>query len=102
MTTTTFLILLSGFSLVSSLITEGVKNLARDKENLSCNLIALVTALLVGSVGTAVYYQFHAIPFTGNNVTCMLLMGLASGLTAMVGFDKVKQTLEQFFGKQKG
>lgn len=102
MTTTMFLILLSGFSVISSLVTEGIKNVATDKVNLSYNIVALVTALIIGGGGTAVYYQLNTIPFTLNNIIYIVLMGLASGLTSMVGFDKVKQTIEQFVNKNKG
>ena len=99
MNMTTFLILLSAFSVISSLVTEGIKNMAAHKENLSYNLITLVTALIVGGCGTAVYYQLNAIPFTTDNIIYMLLVGFASGLTAMVGFDKVKQAIGQFPNK---
>lgn len=95
MDVTAFLILLSAFSSVSSLVTEGIKNIAADKAELSYNIIALVTALLVGGAGTAVYYQLNAVPFTVNNIIHMVLMGLASGLVSMIGFDKVKQAVEQ-------
>lgn len=101
MNTTMFLILLSAFSVLSSLVTEGIKNITTDKVNLSYNIVALVTALIIGGVGTAVYYQLHTIPFTTNNVIYIVLMGLASGLCSMVGFDKVKQTIEQFVNKNK-
>lgn len=102
MTTTMFLILLSGFSVLSSLVTEGVKHIATDRVNLSYNIVALITALIVGGGGTAVYYQLNALPFTLNNIIYMILMGLASGLVSMVGFDKVKQSIEQLVNKQKG
>ncbi|MCR2050661.1 hypothetical protein NSB25_25850 [Acetatifactor muris] len=101
MTTTTFLILLSGFSIISSLVTEGIKNIATDKVNLSYNIIALVTALIVGGAGTAIYYQFNDLPFTSNSITYIILMGLASGLTSMVGFDKVKQAIDQITNKKE-
>lgn len=95
MTVTTFLILLSAFSVVSGLVTEGIKNIATDKVNLSYNIVALITALVVGGGGTAVYYQLNAISFTINNIIYMILMGMASGLVSMVGFDKVKQAITQ-------
>lgn len=95
MTASMFLILLSAFSVISGLITEGIKKIANDKENLPCNIIALTVALIVGSVGCAIYYQLYGLPFTVNNVICMVLMGFASGLCSMVGFDKVKQALIQ-------
>ena len=102
MNTTMFLILLSAFSILSSLVTEGIKNIATDKVNLSYNIVALVVALIIGGGGTAVYYQLNAIPFTVNNVIYAALMGLASGLTAMTSYDKVKQTITQFINTNGG
>lgn len=95
MTTTMFLIMLSAFSVLSSLVTEGVKKLFDDKANLSYNVVALVTALIIGGGGTAVYYQLNGIVFSINNIIYAVLMGLASGLVSMVGFDKVKQAIAQ-------
>lgn len=95
MTTTTFLILLSSFSILSSLVTEGIKKLVNDKANLSYNILALVVALIIGCGGCGLYFILNNIMFTIDNIIYMILMGLASGLTAMVGFDKVKQTIEQ-------
>lgn len=101
MTTTMFLILLSSFSVISSLVTEGIKKITSDKVNLSYNIIALVTALIVGGGGAAVYYQLNSIPFTVNNVIYMVLMGLASGLVSMTSYDKVKQTILQLINEKK-
>jgi uncharacterized membrane protein YczE len=95
MTTTMFLILLSAFSVISGLVTEAVKKLMNDKANLSYNLIALVISLIVGSVGTAIYYQLNGIIFDTNNIIYMILMGFASGLSSMVGYDKVVQSINQ-------
>ena len=100
MTTATFLMLLSAFSVLSGLVTEGIKKLISDKANMSYNVIALVVALVIGGAGSAVYYQLNAIPFDVNNVIYMILMGLASGLCSMVGFDKIKQAVEQIVGKK--
>ena len=99
MTTTTFLFLLSAFSVISGLITESIKKLVKDKANLSYNLVALSVALIVGCVGCAIYYQLNSITLTVNNVIYMILMGLASGLVSMLGFDKVKQAIQQVTGK---
>ena len=99
MTTTTFLMLLSSFSVLSGLVTEGIKKLISDKANMSYNIIALIVSLIVGGVGCAIYYQLNAIPFDVNNVIYMILMGLASGLCSMVSYDKLKQCIEQISGK---
>lgn len=100
MNITMFLILLSCFSIISSLVTEGIKTIALDRANLPYNIVTLITALITGGMGTAFYYQLNAIPFTANNIIYMLLMGLASGLASMVGFDKVKQAIEQITSKK--
>ena len=100
MTTTTFLMLLSSFSVLSGLVTEGIKKLISDKTNMSYNIIALVVALVIGGAGSAIYYQLNAIPFNLDNIIYLVLMGLASGLCSMVGFDKIKQAVEQITSKK--
>ena len=40
-------------------------------------------------------YQLNAIPWTLNNVICLVLMGIALWVGSMVGYDKVIQTLQQ-------
>lgn len=101
MNVTTFLILLFAFSTISGLITEAIKKVQNDKINLSSNLIALCVALLVGSIGTGVYYQLNSIPFNTNNIIYMILLGLSSGLCAMLGYDKVRQTILQITNKDE-
>lgn len=93
-----FLMLLSGFSVLSGLVTQAIKQFVKDKENTSYNIIALVVALIIGVGGTSVYYQLTGIAFTTNNIICAVLMGLGSALASMVGYDKVKQTIEQLTG----
>lgn len=95
-----FLMLLFAFAVISGLFTEGIKKIINDKANLSYNLIALCTALIVGVVGTGIYYQLNNIPFDTNNIVYMILLGLASGLCSMLGYDKVKQTILQIVDKQ--
>ncbi len=100
MNVSVFLILLFAFSVISGLFTEAIKKIINDKANFSCNLIALCVALIVGSVGTGVYYQLSNIPFNTNNIIYMVLLGLASGLCSMLGYDKVKQSILQITNKQ--
>lgn len=101
MNTTIFLILLSSFSVITGLVTETIKKVATDKANLSYNIVAIVTALIVGGCGTAIYYQLNGISFTADNIIYIILMGLASGITSMNGFDKVSQALSQISNKNK-
>ena len=99
MTVTMFLMLLSTFSVISGLVTESIKKLVNDKVNLSWNITALVVALIIGSCGCFIYYQLSAIAFTLNNIIYAILMGLASGLVSMIGYDKVKQAVLQITNK---
>ena len=46
-----------------------------------------------------IYYQLTSLPFTLNNIIYAILMGLASGLCSMLGYDKVKQTILQIMQK---
>lgn len=91
-----FLFLLSAFSAITGLIVEAIKKYIVDVENRSYNTIALVVALFVGFVGTIIYYLFTSTPLTMVNIVFAILMGLASSLVAMTGYDRVKQAIEQF------
>ena len=99
MTTQIFLFLLTGFSVISGLVTEAIKKLVSDKTNLSYNVLALCVALVFGGVGCGLYYQLNGIAFTVNNIIYIILMGFASGLVSMLGFDKVKQAIIQITSK---
>lgn len=96
----TFLMLLFAFSVISSLFTEAAKKLISDKANFSYNIIALCIALIVGSAGTSIYYQLNSISFDLNNIIYMVLLGLASGLCSMLGYDKIKQSISQIINKK--
>ena len=94
-----FLTLLFAFSVLTSLVMEFVKKFINDKENISYNIITVIIAVVIGGVGTLIYYQLTAIPFTLSNIIYAILMGLASGLCSMLGYDKVKQTILQIVQK---
>ena len=96
MTVTLFISLFTFGSILCGLVTEAIKTAYKnaDKEY-SANVIALVDALIVGGIGTATAYMLMGIPWTVNNVICLCLMCVMIWLGAMVGFDKVLQTIEQ-------
>lgn len=94
-----FLTLLFAFSVLTSLVMEFVKKFINDKENISYNIVTVVIAVVIGGVGTLIYYQLASLPFTLNNIIYAVLMGLASGLCSMLGYDKVKQTILQITQK---
>ena len=96
MTVALFITLLTFFATITSLLTEGIKKFL-DNMNFtySSNILVLVLSLIIGIGGAAIFYYIMAIPFTGINVIAMILMGPANWLGAMLGYDKVIQTIEQ-------
>lgn len=96
MTVTLFVSLFTFGSLLCGLITEAIKNAYKNADKpYSANVIALVDAVVVGGLGTATAYMLLGIPWTVNNIICLALMCVVIWLGAMVGFDKVLQTIGQ-------
>ena len=90
-----FLLLLGLYAVLTSLITEGVKTkFLVDIDSVYYNLIALVVSIVIGVVGTLVYYVLNYITIDFRLVIFAILMGLASGLVSMVGYDKVHDALK--------
>lgn len=96
MTVTLFISLFSFGSLMCGLVTESIKKVYKNAgKEYSANIIALVDAIVVGGVGTATAYMLLDIPWTVNNIICLMLMCVIIWLGAMLGFDKVLQTISQ-------
>ena len=96
MTITVFLVLLAGFAAITSVATGGVKKFL-DNQGIAyaSNIVVLVVAFAVGCGGTAIYYVNYQIPFNALNSVYLALMGVSNWLAAMLGYDKVKQAIEQ-------
>lgn len=92
MTVEMFLALLLGFSTLASLTTEAIKKLF----SANGNLTAFIVAIVVGLVGTLIYYQLATIDFSLNNMIYAVLMGLASSLVSQLGYDKIKEAIQKF------
>lgn len=95
MTIQLFMFLFTIGSLVSSLITEAIK---KTYMNISSNIIALIDAIGVGVIGTVCAYTLMGITFNLSNIICIFLMAVCIWIGSMVGFDKVKQTINQIKG----
>lgn len=99
MTMTAFLIILTACAAVTSLLSEAVKKfLDEQKISYASNIIVLVMALIVGCGTTALYYVNCQVPFNALNSVYLALMGIANWIGAMVGYDKVRQAVEQIKG----
>lgn len=96
MTIELFLILLSAFAIVTSLFTEGIKHIL-DSLNVkyASNVVVLIVSILVGGVGTVLFYLFNDIAWTTINIISIFLMCAANWIGSMIGYDKVMQAIEQ-------
>ena len=95
MTMTLFMFLLSFGASVTSLFTEALKKVF---ENVPSNVIALMSAVVVGIGGTSAVYVILEIPFDIKNIVCIIILTFYIWLGSMVGYDKIMQTFEQFKG----
>lgn len=102
MNVTLFIALLVVFSTITSLCTEATKKILNELNvKYATNILVVVLSLIVGAAGTGVYYVLFSIEFNAINIVCMPLMGLATAVGSMVGYDKVIQTIEQLRNKFK-
>ena len=96
MTITLFISLFTLGAAISALFTEAVKKVyANEGKSYSPNVVALVNSIIVGGFGTAVAYMLLGIPWTVNNIICLVLMILVVWIASMIGYDKVMQLLQQ-------
>ena len=90
-----FLLLLGLFAVLTSLVTEGVKTkFLVDIDSVYYNLVALVVSIVIGVVGTLIYYVLNYITIDFRLVIFAILMGLASGLVSMTSYDRVHDILK--------
>lgn len=87
-----FLALLLAFSTISSLVTEAIKKVF----SANGNITAFIVSIIVGLVGSLIYYKLSVIDFSTNNIIYAVLMGLAVSITSQVGYDKVKEAIQKF------
>lgn len=103
MTITLFITMLTIGAMLCALVTEAVKKAFYNAgKSASPNVIALINAVIIGVIGTAICYVLMDVPFTVNNVLCLILVAIAVWVGSMIGFDKVKQTIEQLINANGG
>ena len=95
MTVEIFLTLLVFFSTATSLATEAFKKLVGNK--IPYNILVLIIAMIVGCVGVYIYYILNNIEINSINIIYLILMGIANWIGAMVGYDKIKQLINQMW-----
>lgn len=102
MSVTLFITILTIGAGLTSLLTEAIKMAYQNAhKEYSANVIALINALAVGCGGTAVCYMLTDIPWTVNNIICLVLMGVAVWVGSMIGYDKILQLIKQLSNMEK-
>jgi len=100
MTINSFIFLLSFFTVLNGLVTEAFKKIISSaklpsEEKLPYNLFAVIFGLIIGGIGTYLYFMLNNLPYNIQIITMSILMGFATSLSSMVGYDKVKQLIKQ-------
>lgn len=84
-------------STATGLTTEAVKKIldtlnVKYQSNILSGIVAMVLSVAVG-IG---YIILANIGFTSQSIVCVVVLVFASWLCAMIGYDKVKQFIDQF------
>lgn len=95
MTIELFIFLFTVGSSAASLLTQALKKAFK---NLSSNMLALVSALVVGIGGTMAAYILMDIVIDLKSIVCVPLMALCIWLGSMLSYDKLLQTISQLKG----
>lgn len=85
-----------GISLLTGLVTEAVKKiLAEHNKSYHANTLAGIIAGIL-SIAVSIFYVIITDgTFTNQTIACVVAMVFMSWLCAMVGYDKVIQTISQ-------
>ena len=96
MTVEIFLTLLVALSTITSLATTGVKKLLDESnKNYSSNALVFIVACVVGGLGTCAFYLLNGYEWNIVNIVYIFMMIPANAFGAMLGYDKVVQTIKQ-------
>lgn len=87
-------------SLLTSLITEAVKKLMDEFETkYKPNILATCISIITSAMCILVYVFYFNVSITNQFIASSFALIVMSFLCATVGYDKVKQTINQVLGK---
>ena len=97
MSVSLFIAIFVGGGVVNILLTQAIKQFYYNRnEAASPNIIALISAIVIGGGGTAFAYSLIGIAWTINNILCLLAMMLFVWMGSMIGYSKILETYRQF------
>lgn len=87
---------LAGISALTTLTVEAIKKILDEQgKPYSSNMLAVCTSFAITVLGSIMYLLYYSIPFTVQVAVVLVCLVFLSFLIATVGYDKVKQLLEQ-------
>lgn len=95
MTIELFLGLLLITSILTSLFTEGIKKLIGESFKYSSNVLVAIIAVVIGIATCVVYCIFVGVTLNAQIITFFVCLIVGSWLCAMLGYDKVVQSISQ-------
>lgn len=102
MTVSIFGILLIALGGFTNVLVEFIKNILNKKEtDFDPQIIAIICGLLVGIIGTTIYYSVFGIPFTAINIVWMVLEALCVVIGSQVGYDKLWSVIKAILDNMK-
>lgn len=88
---------LAFISVLTSLTVEALKKLLGDKKY-SANLMAAIVAVVLTILTSVCYMVYYSLTLTPQIAVIIVALTFLSFLTSTVGFDKVKQLINQISG----
>lgn len=87
-----FVLLMTVEMILNAIIVEAVK---KSFQNIPSNIIALVSAIIVGVFGTIFFYSTLNIPINSGSMLYSIPLSLMVWCGSTIGYDKVLQTANQ-------
>lgn len=88
-------------SVLTSLSVEGIKKILDEQgKQYSSNILAIEVSTGITMIGSVMYIIYKSVPITPQVVVTIIALVFLSFLCATVGYDKIKQLLQQIGGSK--
>ena len=102
MTVSVFVTIFIAEATLAGLLTEAIKQWYKNAgKDYPPNVIALVNAVVLGALVTSGYYIMRGIPFSVNNIICLLCLIVLNWFGCMLGYDKILQLVKQLTAREE-
>lgn len=93
----TLLMIVGGVTVLTNIIVQVLKGITWDK--LPTNLLALIVAEVLTLAAGGAYSSMQDITITWYMVVAAVVVGFMSAYASMFGFDKLKETIQEWKSK---